>query len=146
MGSEYEQGGEDNQDVTDEMDSYYESRNSRSGSTILYGLFALVVTLIVAAGLFFGGRAVYRALTGTSGDSETVTTPEEESTSSTSEDSDNSSQSGNSSQNQTPGVESDTPSDDSSDSESNQNRNSGSSENMPSTGDNLPSTGSPTGI
>lgn len=36
------------------------------GSAILYGLFALVITLIVATGVFYGGRAVYRALNGSS--------------------------------------------------------------------------------
>jgi hypothetical protein len=144
MGSEREQGGDDNKDITDEMDAYYESKNSRSGSTILYGLFALVVTLIVAAGLFFGGRAVYRALTGTSGDSETATTQEEENPSSTSGDDNDNGQTGGS-DNQTPGVDSDTPGADGG-SGSNQSNNGSSSEDMPSTGDNLPSTGSPTGI
>ncbi len=142
MGSEREQGGDDNKDITDEMDSYYESKSSRSGSTILYGLFALVVTLIVAAGLFFGGRAVYRALTGTSGDSETATQEENDgqspSSGTTEENNDSSNGSG-----LTPGV---TDEEDSNNSGNSQGSNGGSSDNMPSTGDNLPSTGSPTGI
>lgn len=57
--------GDDPQE--EEIDSYYQSDSSRSrGSVVLYGLVALVVTLVVASGIYFGGRAIYRALNGTS--------------------------------------------------------------------------------
>lgn len=37
-------------------------------ASILFGFFALFITLLIAGALFFGGRAVYRALTGNSDD------------------------------------------------------------------------------
>lgn len=46
-----------------EVDEYYKSElRTRRGTSILFALFALIVTLVIAAGLFFGGRAIYRAL------------------------------------------------------------------------------------
>lgn len=148
MGNTDDKGGENTQDVTEEMDSYYQTEDkSKSGSAILYGLFALVVTLIVAAGLFFGGRAVYRALTGTSGDSETTQQQDQdtaEDTSGSNTNATDNSSDGNQ-QGQTPGVSSDS-SNDSTDSEDSQTGGRGAYEDMPSTGDNLPATGSPTGM
>lgn len=47
-----------------EVDEYYKSEmRTRRSTSVLFALFALIVTLVVAAGLFFGGRAIYRALT-----------------------------------------------------------------------------------
>lgn len=47
-----------------EVDEYYKSEmRTRRGTSILFALLALIVTLAIAAGLFFGGRAIYRALT-----------------------------------------------------------------------------------
>lgn len=142
-----DQGGQNNSDITEEVDSYYQNEDkSRSGSAILYGLFALVVTLIVAAGLFFGGRAVYRALTGST--SEDTTQQEGQNGSSSDSGSGNSGKSdenennGNGS-NQTPGVAGDNGFDESEDSPAS---GGGASDDMPSTGDNLPATGSPTGM
>jgi hypothetical protein len=142
------QGGENNQEVTDGVDAYYESEDtSKSGSAILYGLFALVVTLIVAAGLFFGGRAVYRALTGTSGDNETTQQGDDNSSADNKTENDNK-DTDDSKQGQTPGVSSDTSSGSSSEGEHDNGSSfdSDSSTSMPSTGDNLPATGSPTGM
>ena len=149
MGNTDDKGGENTQDITEEMDSYYQTEDkSKSGSAILYGLFALVVTLIVAAGLFFGGRAVYRALTGTSSDSDTAQQQDQDADKGTSGNdstnaTDNSSDSNQ--QGQTPGVSSDS-SDDSTDSEDSQTGGRGAYDGMPATGDNLPATGSPTGM
>lgn len=142
MGINDDQGGENNQDITEEMDAYYQTENkSNNGTAILYGVFALVVTLIVAAGLFFGGRAIYRALTGTSGGNETAVEQEGQNTTVNNENT----QETDNSQGQTPGVSSDTPNG-STDSEDDQTSGNGSAGSMPSTGDNLPATGSPTGI
>ena len=44
-----------------EVDDYYKSEmKSRRSTSVMMALFALVITLVVAGGLFFGGRAVYR--------------------------------------------------------------------------------------
>lgn len=46
-----------------EVDDYYKSElKSRRSSSVLMAILALVVTLVVAAGLFFGVRAIYRAI------------------------------------------------------------------------------------
>lgn len=46
--------------------SYYRNEPTTNKFTaVLFGFFALFVTLLIAGGLFFGGRAVYRALNGT---------------------------------------------------------------------------------
>ncbi|HEX5798376.1 MAG TPA: hypothetical protein VFX79_03390 [Candidatus Saccharimonadales bacterium] len=144
MGINDNQGGEHNQDITEETDAYYQDVNKSShGSTILYGLFALVVTLIVAAGLFFGGRAVYRALTGTSNDG--TTTVEQEENQPSSEEKNTQDTDSSNGTNQTPGVSSGTSDDDTEDDNDGQSG-SGSSGSIPSTGDSLPATGSPSGI
>lgn len=136
------QGGNNKQDITEDIDAYYQPDKSSSGTALLYGIFALVVTLIVAAGLFFGGRAVYRALTGTSSSDETSQQEDQ----GTTEETENTQDEGNG-QNQTPGVSSDTPNgsggEDESDSQSSDEE---SSDTIPSTGDSLPRTGSPSGI
>lgn len=129
MGNRDNQGG-DNHEVNDEIDAPYQTDNKMGGSAILYGLLALVVTLIVAAGLFFGGRAVYRALTGSGGGN--GATEQEEQAKGTEE----GAEQGPSDENQiTPGV-----------SGGSDDADGGSAEDIPSTGDNLPRTGSPTGI
>lgn len=57
-------------------DKSYENEQGRAkGSAVMYGLLALVVTLVVASGIFFGGRAVYRALNGDDSNDNTATTP-----------------------------------------------------------------------
>lgn len=46
-----------------EVDEYYKSElKTRRGSSVLMAILALIVTLAIAAGLFFGGRAIYRTL------------------------------------------------------------------------------------
>jgi hypothetical protein len=46
-----------------EVDEYYKSelKNRRSSSVLMAGL-ALLATIVIASALFFGGRAVYRAI------------------------------------------------------------------------------------
>lgn len=47
--------------LPDEVNKYYQSEAPRGrGQALLLGLITLVVTLLIAAGLFFGGRAIYR--------------------------------------------------------------------------------------
>lgn len=44
-----------------DVDDYYKSElKTRRGSSVLMALLALVLTLVIAAGLFFGTRAIYR--------------------------------------------------------------------------------------
>lgn len=134
MDYEDNQGGYEDQEVTGDIDAHYHTSRRSNGATALYGLLALVVTFIVAAGLYFGGRAVYRVLTNTG---ENDTTQQEAGGS-------GGSPGANGTTGQTPGISSDTPNGGSKESQSG--GNGGSSSNMPSTGDNLPATGSPTGI
>lgn len=55
-----------NRDENLDDSSYYRDEPTTNRFTaVLFGLFALFVTLLIAGGLFFGGRAVYRALNGT---------------------------------------------------------------------------------
>ena len=131
--------GGKNQDVTEEVDAYYQT-NNKSGGAILYGLFALVVTLIIAAGLYFGGRAVYRVLTGNGESSETAeqagqdTDSNDGSTQGTAEGNIAEDESNGTSGEGTPGISGEDSEQDNGD--------------MPFTGDsdNLPATGSPTGM
>lgn len=49
--------------LPEEVNEYYQSqRRERVSVAIILGVVALVVTLLVAAGLFFGGRYVYRKI------------------------------------------------------------------------------------
>lgn len=48
--------------VTEDVDVYAEPGTGRLAS-FLFGFFALFVTLLIVGGLFFAGRAVYRAIT-----------------------------------------------------------------------------------
>jgi hypothetical protein len=46
-----------------EVDDYYKSElKNRRSSSVFMAILALVITLVVAAGLFFGGQAIYRAV------------------------------------------------------------------------------------
>lgn len=85
-------------------------------ASLLFGFFALLVTLVIAGGIFFGGRAVYRTLNGDSGSQ--VSRP-----------SDNS---GNNPQPAASSSKSDT---------AKKNTSTKKPGNTPSTGDNLPNTG-----
>jgi hypothetical protein len=53
-----------NDEESDELSIYKDGPASNKLASLLFGVFALFVTLLVAGGLFFGGRAVYRALSG----------------------------------------------------------------------------------
>lgn len=135
-----------------EVDEYYKSEmRTRRGTSILFALFALVVTLAIAAGLFFGGRAIYRALSNddntqapvqTDNNKKVESTNQDQSSSSQSSDTSNSSQSQNSGSGDTP-VSSDG-SGSNNGSNSSNGADSDAPSNMPSTGDEpevLPSTG-----
>lgn len=51
--------------LPEEVNQYYQSqRRERVGVAIVLGVVALVITLLIAAALFFGGRFVYRKITG----------------------------------------------------------------------------------
>lgn len=54
---------EDDSVLPSEVDDYYKSElKTRRSSSVAMALLALLVTLVVAAGLFFGVRAIYRTL------------------------------------------------------------------------------------
>lgn len=57
-----------NEDDSDDLSLYNDEPTNNRLASVLFGLFALFVTLLIAGGLFFGSRAVYRALNGNSGD------------------------------------------------------------------------------
>lgn len=47
--------------LPEEVNAYYQSeRRERVGVAVILGIVALIATLLIAAGLFFGGRYVYR--------------------------------------------------------------------------------------
>lgn len=52
---------------SDRLSIYKDEPATNRLASFLFGFFALFVTLLIAAGLFFGGRAVYRALNGSDG-------------------------------------------------------------------------------
>ncbi len=103
---------------SEDLSIYKDEPSTNRFASFLFGFFALLVTLLIAAGLFFGGRAVYRALNGDS--TENVATPDNKNTTaSTKSEASKSSDSKNQKSKQT----SSTPS---------------TGDNLPSTGDNLP--------
>ncbi len=56
-----------------EVNEYYDSqRRERVGVAVVLGIVALIVTLLIIVGLFFGGRFIYRKVTGN--DNAAVTT------------------------------------------------------------------------
>lgn len=56
-----------------EVDSYYQQeKNSRRTAALLLGVATFFVTLLVGAALFFGGRAIYRAVNDDNGSSDTA--------------------------------------------------------------------------
>ncbi len=47
--------------LPEEVNQYYQSqRRERAGVAVILGIVALLVTLLVASALFFGGRWAYR--------------------------------------------------------------------------------------
>lgn len=65
--------------LPDEVSEYYQSqRRERIGVAILLGLVALVVTLLIAAALFFGGRYIYRQFFADDKTAPTVSQPTEQ--------------------------------------------------------------------
>lgn len=138
-----------------EVDEYYKSEmRTRRGTSILFALFALIVTLAVAAGLFYGGRAIYRALSDNDNTQAPVQTDnnkkaesanQDQSSSSQSSDSSNSTQSQtNSSGDSNSSVSSDGSTSNSGSTNSNGSGSSSNPSSMPATGDEpeaLPHTG-----
>lgn len=107
----------------DEEDSsvYRGDGESRSSlASFLFGFFALLVTLLIAAGIFFGVRALYRASHHNKNLNTTQTAKNQPSANSSNKEKSNSKPSGSSS------TPSSTPS---------------TGDNLPSTGDSLPNTG-----
>lgn len=47
-----------NSELPEEVREYYESQSQSRGKAILVGVSTLIVTLLIAAGLFFSGRAI----------------------------------------------------------------------------------------
>ena len=63
--------------LPDEVSEYYQSqRRERTGVAITLGVVALVVTLLIGAGLFFGGRYAYNKIAGNDEAATTETTTE----------------------------------------------------------------------
>lgn len=56
----------ENSKDSEEVSYYKDVPTTNKFAAILFGFFALFVTLLIAGGIFFGGRAVYRALNGSS--------------------------------------------------------------------------------
>lgn len=51
--------------LPEEVEKYYQSqRRARVGTAWILGFLTLVITLVIALGLFYGGRYVYREITG----------------------------------------------------------------------------------
>lgn len=63
----------DRDDEAEDLSVYKDEPATSRLTSFLFGFFALLVTLLIAAGLFFGARAIYRALDGNSKD-DTATT------------------------------------------------------------------------
>lgn len=64
--------------LPDEVGAYYKTtRQERRGVAVLLGIITLVVTLLIAALIFYGGRAAYRAINGSEGSKtgQTATSP-----------------------------------------------------------------------
>lgn len=119
------------QDV--EADYQAESQTGKLAA-VLFGFFALIITLAIAAGLFFGGRAVYRAFQGS------------DETNQTAEQKDQKQQNQNQAQNQQAEQETKTESNSNTNQNEPQEQSSSSSSSnrspqTPSSGDNIPSTG-----
>lgn len=50
--------------LPDEVRSYYQSeQRQRRGMAIVFALLGLLITIVVAVALFYGGRAIYNAVT-----------------------------------------------------------------------------------
>lgn len=61
--------------LPEEVSSYYQSeRRERVGVAVIIGIAALIATLLIAAGLFYGGRYAYRQIKG----SDTSTTSQQQ--------------------------------------------------------------------
>ncbi len=63
-----------------EVQDYYKAeRRDKAGMAWLLAVITLIATIMIAAGLFFGGRFIYRAITGNDDTSQTQTQTESES-------------------------------------------------------------------
>jgi predicted permease len=62
-----------NQTISD-LENYYASRNNRASMAWLMAFLSLLATIVIIAGLFFGGRWLYRALSSNDSDERSVAT------------------------------------------------------------------------
>ncbi|HET7672909.1 MAG TPA: hypothetical protein VFK11_00140 [Candidatus Saccharimonadales bacterium] len=130
-------GGKDKDEESDDLSIYKDEPARSKVASVLFGLFALLVTILIASALFFGGRAIYRALNGDSNDNQPSTAKTDDSKK---EAENKKKQSGNqaggegTSNSQTGGGSTSTPS---------TGDNATAPSTTPSTGDTLPDTGDP---
>lgn len=54
--------GDKNKQTIEELENYYSNREQKTGMAWVMAFLSLLLTVVVFSGLFFGGRAVYRAL------------------------------------------------------------------------------------
>ncbi len=55
--------GDKNKKTIEELESYYANREQKTGMAWVMAFLSLLLTVVILGGLFFGGRAVYRAVT-----------------------------------------------------------------------------------
>jgi len=56
----FKRSNKSNSVLPEEVNQYYQSqRRERAGVAVILGIVALIVTLLIGLGLFFGGRAIY---------------------------------------------------------------------------------------
>ncbi len=59
----FKRSNKSNSVLPEEVNQYYQSqRRERAGVAVILGIVALIVTLLIGLGLFFGGRALYNRL------------------------------------------------------------------------------------
>ena len=69
--------GDKNKQTIEELENYYSNKEQKTGMAWVMAFLSLLLTAVVFGGLFFGGRAIYRALSddGTSKTTVTDNTP-----------------------------------------------------------------------
>lgn len=115
---------EKDEDLEEDSSIYKEEATPNRLASFMFGFFALVLTLLIAGGLFFGVRGIYRAVQGNDNPSTTATNQ--------SNNKDNSGDSSKEKKKTATSNESSSP---------HQSQSGGSPSSTPSTGDNLPNTG-----
>lgn len=64
--------GDKNKQTIEELENYYSNKEQKTGMAWVMAFLSLLLTVVILGGLFFGGRAVYRALSD-DGTTETAT-------------------------------------------------------------------------